>query len=199
MPDTAVASPREQPYTAVVATESQDECITGTVVEDKHEKDMHALHSHLHSGSIVETPESRLRIVSRVADGTWSSVYHVCDEDYGRSYALKMIPIEGANVRSAFARAATLKQLKHPNIVKYHAHFIHAYSGVNCFCCLIEFCGSGTLSSYIWAKAHQKLGISASRVQDFAIQLGSALAYIHEHGYLHGDLRPGNILVMRER
>eukprot|EP00668_Euglena_longa_P036304 GGOE01046659.1.p1 GENE.GGOE01046659.1~~GGOE01046659.1.p1 ORF type:complete len:372 (-),score=100.04 GGOE01046659.1:215-1297(-) len=201
MPAIAAAS-TEQPYLAIVAPpENQDsaQCVTGTVLVDQHQQDMRTLHSQLQNLTIVEGPECRLRVVGRIADGTWSSVYHVCEENYGRSYALKVIPIEGVNVHSSFARIATLKKLRHPNIVKYYNHFTHVYGGVNCLCVQIEYCGSGTLASYIWAKAHQKLGISASRIQDFAIQMMSALSYVHEQGFLHGDLRPGNVLIMRER
>eukprot|EP00667_Euglena_gracilis_P025558 EG_transcript_30032 len=186
------------PVLAVVAP-AATECITGTVVVDQHKKDRSVLHSYLRNGTIVKTPQLQLHVVGRIADGTWSSVYHVWEEDFSRCYALKVVPIEGANVRSAFALAATLKKLTHPNIVKNHYHFIHTYTDVNCFCCLMEYCGGRTLEGYISDKAHLKLGISAFRIQDFSIQISSALIYIHGKGYLHGDLQPGNILVTRER
>eukprot|EP00667_Euglena_gracilis_P021798 EG_transcript_24010 len=189
------------PVLAVVAplAPAATECITGTVVVDQHKKDRSVLHSYLRNGTIVKTPQLQLRVVGRIADGTWSSVFHVYEEDFSSCYALKVIPIEGTNVRSAFELSDMLKKLKHPNIVKNHCHFIHSYNDVNCFCCLMEYCGGRTLAGFIWDKSHLKLGISASRIQDFSIQISSALIYIHGKGLLHGDLRPGNILVTREQ
>lgn len=49
----------------------------------------------------------------------------------------------------------------------------------------LEFADGGTLADYVRAKAKQKGHLSAARVQDFAAQLATALAFIHERGVGH--------------
>eukprot|EP00668_Euglena_longa_P042425 GGOE01056136.1.p1 GENE.GGOE01056136.1~~GGOE01056136.1.p1 ORF type:complete len:355 (+),score=101.33 GGOE01056136.1:77-1141(+) len=191
----------EVPCLAVALPEDVNvaHCVTGTVVVDQHRKDIRTLHSQLLNMMIIETPECRLRIATHIADGTWSCVYHVCEEESGQSYALKVIPNEGTNVSSAYARIALVKKLSHSNVVKYHNHFARQYGGVSCLCIQMEYCSSGLLSDYIRVKAHHKSSLSATRVQDFATQLASALAYIHDQGFIHGDLRSANVLMEKKQ
>eukprot|EP00667_Euglena_gracilis_P006141 EG_transcript_6191 len=190
-----------EPCLAIVAPENVDafHCVTGTVVVDRHVKDIEVLHSQLRCMTVLKTADRKLRIASHIADGTWASVYCVYEADSQQSSALKVIPIEGAHVESAYAAIELLKTLRHPNIVQYHNHFTLTINDVSCLCIQLDFCGKGTLVDYIRAKANQKTGLSAAQVRDFITQLASALAYIHDQGFLHGDLRPESVLVTRER
>eukprot|EP00667_Euglena_gracilis_P004792 EG_transcript_4819 len=193
------ATPRTRtPCLAVVAAEAEaiPECVTGTVVVDRHAKDIQALRSQLRFMTAVKTVDGRrLQVAAHVADGTWASVYKVYDEATSRTCALKVVPVEGCNVDSVYDNIEVLRRLPHPNVVQYYSHFTMKINHIRCLCVELEFADGGTLADYVRAKAKQKGHLSAARVQDFAAQLATALAFIHERGCLHGDLRPESVLV----
>eukprot|EP00668_Euglena_longa_P036445 GGOE01046844.1.p1 GENE.GGOE01046844.1~~GGOE01046844.1.p1 ORF type:complete len:363 (-),score=108.10 GGOE01046844.1:805-1866(-) len=192
----------ELPCLAVVAPDGVNgtQCVIGNVVVDRHLKYVAVLHDQLRFMTIIRTADRRnLCITSHIADGMWASVYSV-REDSGRPSAMKVIPVEGANVDSAHSEVSLLRRLDHPNIVQYYSHFTTRVRGVRCLFVQVEFCDRGTLADLIRTKAQkQKSPMSASRIQDFTTQLASALAYIHDQGILHGDLRPENVLVVGEK
>eukprot|EP00668_Euglena_longa_P036919 GGOE01047497.1.p1 GENE.GGOE01047497.1~~GGOE01047497.1.p1 ORF type:complete len:362 (-),score=98.01 GGOE01047497.1:744-1799(-) len=192
----------EELHLAVIAPEGVDatQCVTGIVVMDQHQKDIKTLRAQLRRLTLMETADRRhLRISHHITDGTWASVYHVCEEDSGRFSALKVIPVEGANVDSAYANIELLKRLSHPNVVQYHTHFTESINDVSCLCIQLELCSRGTLGDYLHTKALQKPVISTARVREFTSQLASALAYIHEEGCLHGNLCPESVLLTMEK
>eukprot|EP00667_Euglena_gracilis_P005075 EG_transcript_5103 len=193
----AVATPEELCMAVIAPDVDLAQCVTGAVVVDQHKKDVETLHAQLKYMTMLETSDRRqIRIASHIADGTWSSVYLV-SEGSGLMTALKVIPIEGANVDSAYADIELLKQLSHPNIVQYHRHFTHHINEVTCLCIQLGLCSKGALVDFI--RGRHGSALSAARVRDFTTQLASALAYVHEHGHLHGDLRPESILLTAEK
>eukprot|EP00667_Euglena_gracilis_P013460 EG_transcript_13894 len=188
------------PCRAIVAPSAIDatKSVTGTVLVDQHEKDVAVVHEQLRYMTLLETADHRhLCITAHIADGTWGSVYAMCEAQSTHATALKVIPIEGANVDSAYAEIELLKQLSHPHIVKYHSHFTQRINDIDCLCIELGLCSKGTLERLIQtrAKAHHRPGFSAAEVRDFVSQLASALAYVHSHGHLHGDLCPENVLL----
>eukprot|EP00667_Euglena_gracilis_P008431 EG_transcript_8545 len=189
----AAATAVGPPQLAVVAPPDVDpaRCVTGRVVVDQFQKDMGVLHAQLRSMTVI----SKLCIASHIADGTWASVYRVHEEESGRLYALKVVPADGAAAAGLPATLALLRRLRHPNVVQYHRHFVHRVEGVRCLCVQLEYCEHGTLARYLQARAARTAALSARRVREFAVQLAAALAFIHEQGYLHGDLRAETVLL----
>eukprot|EP00667_Euglena_gracilis_P012476 EG_transcript_12815 len=194
-----VAAP-DGPVVALVADANPPAtpCVTGTVVVDRHDRNMRVIHEQLRFTAIMKvTDDRRLHFAHHLSDGTWSSVHQVWEDETGNSFALKVIPVEGSNVDSAYANIDLLRRLTHANIVQYHGHFTQYVGGVRCLCMELELCHNGTLVNYL--RTHQKLGLSATRVAEFVSQLASALAYIHDQGCLHGDLRPESVLVTADK
>eukprot|EP00667_Euglena_gracilis_P006834 EG_transcript_6901 len=191
-----------EPYPAVVAPEGDAtaQSAVGTVVLDQHQENIKLLHSQLRTMTLMDVAAGhRLRIACHIADGMWSSVYSVCEADTGCSSALKVIPIVGTSMDSVYADVELLRQLSHPNIVEYYSHFVCHILDLRCLCIQVELCNRGTLSNYIRTKAAAKKPLSAARVEDFVAQLASALAYVHNQGFLHGDLRPHNVLLTGQK
>eukprot|EP00668_Euglena_longa_P009338 GGOE01011270.1.p1 GENE.GGOE01011270.1~~GGOE01011270.1.p1 ORF type:complete len:367 (-),score=112.84 GGOE01011270.1:754-1821(-) len=196
------ASTEAGPLLAVVAPEDVDatHCVTGTVVVDRHKKDVRTLHAQVRYMTVLQTADQRrLRVSAHIADGTWASVYHVCEMDSSRFSALKVIPVEGSNVDSAYDNIELLRRLPHRNVVQYYSHFTLQVNGVRCLCIELEVCDNGTLISFLRVRAKHAWSMSVARVQDFASQLSCALAYIHDQGFLHGDLRPESVLVTADK
>lgn len=82
--------------------------------------------------------------------------------------------------------AENLSKLNHPNIVKV----MESFETNNTIYYVMEYFSGGSLE--------QKLGnegIPIKEAIDYTNQIGSAIAYMHEHKMLHLDLKPGNIVL----
>ena len=63
---------------------------------------------------------------------------------------------------------------------------------------VFEYVEGGDLQRLLMRKEYRNRGLPVSQVIDIAEQLLLAVDHIHSLGYLHRDLKPGNILVGRE-
>jgi serine/threonine protein kinase len=81
---------------------------------------------------------------------------------------------------------ALLRQLLHPNIVRYKDTFT-ADSGHEVM--LMEFCDAGTLNKMVYH--------NYSSFLDVALQLASAVDYLHSFSILHGDIKFDNVLMTK--
>jgi len=89
--------------------------------------------------------------------------------------------------RRFLREAQAASELDHPNILSIYAYGEH--NGLPYI--VMPYMPGGTLSEYI-AK-HGPL--SLSEAQQYLAQISSALDYAHEHGRVHCDVKPANILL----
>jgi serine/threonine protein kinase len=119
-------------------------------------------------------------------------VYKAQDLMLGRTVALKFLPPwerGNLNARERLIREARYAStVNHPNIVTVHE--VKKIEGVNFI--VMEYVDGRTLARLITTDGLHK------KAQDYAFQLADALATIHFAGFLHGDLKPRNIMVNRE-
>ncbi|CAH8517729.1 unnamed protein product [Heterobilharzia americana] len=80
-----------------------------------------------------------------------------------------------------------LKDLNHENIVRLYDHSISS-TGVYL---VMEYCNGGDLSEYLQAKRT----LPEDTIRHFLIQIGSAMDAMNRKGFMHRDLKPGNILL----
>ncbi len=126
-----------------------------------------------------------------IGRGGMGIVYLARDTRLKRSVAVKLLPPELAfrsEIRTRFLREAeTAAQLSHPNIVPIYSvdereglvYFIMGYiSGGNLAVCLQE-----------------RGSLGAERVRQILIEVSEALAYAHDRGVVHRDIKPDNILL----
>jgi serine/threonine protein kinase len=94
------------------------------------------------------------------------------------------------SARRAKREAAALASLNHPNIVRCLGYHEPQFT-------LMEYLEGPSLAQLIIRQADQRLSISnAVRV---AVHIGAALEHIHAKGFLHMDLKPDNIIVVKGR
>lgn len=139
------------------------------------------------------------RIVRSLGRGGMGTVYEAEQDQPRRTVALKVMHF-GVASRSLLHRfeseARVLARLAHPGIAQVYASGTHAANGqfrdvgpVPFFA--MEFvAGALPITDYADARG---LGVRA-RVQLF-LDVCDAVAYGHEHGVIHRDLKPQNILV----
>jgi serine/threonine-protein kinase len=92
--------------------------------------------------------------------------------------------------KEAQREADILRTLAHPNIVRCFGVDKSTHL-------LMEFLEGPTLKHLIHTQAKGRLSVSdALRV---AIYIGAALKHVHDHGLLHLDVKPSNIIVVKGR
>lgn len=140
---------------------------------------------------------------SLVGCGGWGCVY-ACMVEGGSLVALKLhrvlVPVlEGGSewveaptlpeplVRGVRSEVEAVKRLRHPNMVR-----LIAYSEVAPLV-IYEFVEGGSLRKYL-----TRFRGDVKSVALLGVQVGDALRYMHSRGLVHGDVKPGNILVTKE-
>jgi serine/threonine protein kinase/tetratricopeptide (TPR) repeat protein len=136
---------------------------------------------------------SHYEITAHLGDGGMGEVYRAKDLELGREVALKVLPSHMASNPEKLERfkreARTVASLKHPHIVTIYS--VEEDQGVHFL--TMELVDGRGLENLL-----QEEGIDLATFFDIAIPLSEALASAHEHGVIHRDLKPTNVMVDRE-
>lgn len=137
----------------------------------------------------------RYRILDEVGRGATALVYRAYDPQLDRFLAIKLLRKRLARddaYREGFLREARLAaQLTHSNIVTIYDVGISNEKPY----IAMELLEGATLEEIL--KRNSKLNLNTSL--NILIQLTSALTYAHEQGVVHRDIKPGNILVLKDK
>ncbi len=142
------------------------------------------------------TQLGRYRIVAELGRGAMGVVYKAEDPLLNRTVAVKTIimsadPEERAEYQARFDQEAKAAGgLNHPNVITIHdigRDGDIAYMAME----LLE----GIELRELMKRGRLPLGTAL----DLAAQVADGLAYAHERGVVHRDIKPGNIMVVRSR
>ena len=127
-------------------------------------------------------------IIRELGKGGMATVYLAIQESFKRKVALKiMAPALTADPTFAerFLREARIvAHLSHPHIeAVYDVGVSHGHHFIS-----MEYHTGGDLTSKITADLTPEAAV------DIAKQIASALDYAHANGYVHRDIKPGNVL-----
>jgi serine/threonine protein kinase len=126
----------------------------------------------------------RYEIDAEIGRGATGIVYRAHDVALKRTVALKVL---AGHDRERFAReAAAVAKLRHPNIVN------------------VQEAGEADGLQYVAmdlldGRTLDRAGLDRRQTVDVLMQVARAIAYAHEQGVAHRDLRPRNVLVTRTR
>jgi serine/threonine-protein kinase len=133
----------------------------------------------------------RFRIIRAAGSGGMGLVYEAFDEKLNQRVALKGAKPGYGDHLPPEARAA--REVSHFNVCKVHdLHVVSTPLGEMEFLSM-EFIDGQTLSEQI-----DLLGpVPEPEAREIARQICAGLAQAHSQGVIHGDLKPGNVLIVR--
>ncbi|CAO2206767.1 unnamed protein product [Urochloa humidicola] len=148
------------------------------------------------AGGGEENPPIRWRKGDLIGSGAFGQVYLGMDLDSGELLAVKQVLIGSNNAAREKAQAHVmeledevrmLKNLSHPNIVRY----IGTVREENTLNILLEFVPGGSIQSLLG-----RLGsFPEAVIRKYTKQLLHGLEYLHLNGIIHRDIKGANILV----
>ncbi|CAO2201855.1 unnamed protein product [Urochloa humidicola] len=148
------------------------------------------------AGGGEENPSIRWRKGDLIGSGAFGQVYLGMDLDSGELLAVKQVLIGSSNAAREKAQAHVmeledevrmLKNLSHPNIVRY----IGTVREENTLNILLEFVPGGSIQSLLG-----RLGsFPEAVIKKYTKQLLHGLEYLHRNGIIHRDIKGANILV----
>ena len=133
--------------------------------------------------------QGQYRVVRQLGSGATAFTYLVEDTFIGGMYVLKRIRNQALAQRLAGAEFRALRDLNHPNL----PHVYDVRPGDQDFQLKLEYIPGCTLDT-AWDQYQEQIG----QWLLLARSLLGALAYLEDHGILHRDLSPRNIIVPDE-
>lgn len=134
---------------------------------------------------------AQYEILEELGRGGMGVVYAAYDHTLERKVAIKRVHGEGDAVqRHRLAREAkAMARLAHPNVVPvFEIREVEDRAFI-----VMEFVDGLTLSE--WLRAEQR---SWRAILDIFIEAGEGLSAAHQQGLVHGDFKPGNVMVGRD-
>ena len=134
----------------------------------------------------------RYRLVERLADGGTASVWRASPVDGSDDVALKILRADGVDPalrERAEREAAVLNGLSHRNLVQVLDHGVES----DCPYLVMELIAGESLRHVIAQRAPLPVDEAVALVADVAEGLGAA----HDHGVIHRDVKPANIVCAR--
>jgi serine/threonine protein kinase len=125
----------------------------------------------------------------KIGQGAFGEVWRAHHRAWTDQLAAVKIPTDPAYLRQLKSEGFSLHRLAHPNIVRVIG-FDPAASPPYLMSELVK---GSSLSEVL---THGKLPVAKSMA--ILRQILAGLEYAHEHGVVHGDLKPGNVLVEQE-
>ncbi len=142
------------------------------------------------SGQVRPRYFADYEILREVGRGGMGVVYEARQFGTQRTVALKLLSAGAFASSDAVHRFHTEAQaaarLEHPHIVPIYEAGLH--DGQHYLA--MRFMPGGTLAQ--WAKTRP---VEPRRAAEIVLSLARAIAYAHQHGVLHRDLKPGNVLL----
>jgi serine/threonine protein kinase len=130
-------------------------------------------------------------LVKEIGRGGYGRVWMAVDQNLGNFVAIKQIDlkkkISKAQLSSLMMEINLLKELSHPNIVRYLGH----YQSESKLSIVMEYVENGSLAGMV--KEHGIFPESLAAV--YILQVLEGLIYLHRQGVVHRDIKAANILL----
>ncbi|MBE2253302.1 MAG: serine/threonine protein kinase, partial [Myxococcus sp.] len=135
--------------------------------------------------------QGKWRLVRRLGQGGMGTVYLALETSVGREVALKFLHrhlAEREEYRTRFEQEARIMaRVDHPNL----AHLLSVERDGSVPFLVMKYVNGRPLSRLMKEQPVRSLAETLPLV----VQMAAALSGLHQHGYVHRDLKPGNVMV----
>lgn len=140
--------------------------------------------------------EGNYDVLELIGEGSFGRVFRGRHRQTGETVALKLIPKVGktdSDIATLRFEFKIQRELSHPNIVR----MVDAYETPNEIIAVTEYIDGRDLHKQFdkYKDGNHGRGLPEARVKQIAIDLISALFYLHQHRILHRDIKPQNVLI----
>ncbi|NUM36468.1 MAG: serine/threonine protein kinase [Candidatus Brocadiae bacterium] len=141
-------------------------------------------------GTVIQ---SKYRLEKKLGEGSSSVVYKAQDVDLNKPYALKFLRKELSCLPSKrkffLTEAKIIAGLRHPSIVSVRG--IGEWQQT--LYLVMDYYPDKSLKELM-----QERELSLEEVRDLSSQMLQGLKEAHRHGLVHGDIKPGNLMLKKE-
>ncbi|MEM8817187.1 MAG: protein kinase [Pseudomonadota bacterium] len=194
---TAPTSPEKGRQSDVSAT--QDDEYASTTVLDKFDIPKSEAEERVQVGSVLR---DRFLLQERISGGSMGVVYKALDRRLAEAgearqwVAIKVLSPQLAEnadaLRALQQEAAKGRNLAHPNIVR----FIDFDRDDDLYFIVMEWLDGRTLAEILDTPGSKQLEIDEAL--EIVRQVGKALDYAHRCGIVHADVKPGNVMILKD-
>ncbi len=135
--------------------------------------------------------DERYRVIRLLKQSGRGNVYAAYDKRLQRQVALKVVRpdlLADAATRKRFVREAQVAaQVTHPNLVRTYDAGESPYG---------PYLVQELLQGYT---LDQRMPLPPQRAIGVAVAVAEGLEYLHANGYVHGDIKPANIMLVQEQ
>ncbi|MDQ3625289.1 MAG: serine/threonine protein kinase, partial [Verrucomicrobiota bacterium] len=132
----------------------------------------------------------QFHLIDIAGRGGMGVVYEAVDTSLDRPVALKLLRKDHSHNRKLLAQleleAAVTATINHPNVIKVYSTGVEQGR----FYIAMELADKGSLDDLIRIQGR----VSEAQVLEVGLQIAQGLRAAHQHGLIHRDVKPGNIL-----
>ena len=139
----------------------------------------------------MPTTINKYQVIKPLGAGNFSQVFHVFDHALGTDKAIKvLLTADPSSFMQSLQEAQILNKCQHKHIVTINEANIFPVNGVRRVILDLEYICEGSLEDALasrWVSVRESVGYIRGALH--------ALEHAHAQGFLHRDVKPGNILL----
>ena len=139
------------------------------------------------------------KIIDKIGEGAYSTVYTVKRIEDGNLYALKKVKIQSLSEKekqNALNEVRILASVNSPFVISYKESFIDETDKT--LCIIMEYADEGDLFQKITLYKKLHTFFEENDVWKIFIQITKGLHDLHEYNILHRDLKSANVFLFRD-